>query len=84
MPRTHRALPEGVTPEMFVQAWQTGKFLHRVAKHLGMLPTVASSYASYLRKGGVPLKKFNLRGEDDVDFVYLTKVAQAYAPKDAA
>ncbi len=54
--RESKVLPEGVTSEMFVLAWQAGSSAAAVAAKLGMTQRAASQYAGFLRKKGVPLK----------------------------
>jgi hypothetical protein len=54
--RKSKVLPEGVTSEMFVLAWQAGTSATAVAAELGMDRRTASQYAGFLRRKGVPLK----------------------------
>ncbi len=58
-----RQLPEGVTPEAFVRAWQQSDDVTEVLSKLGLTNTSftrhdATQFAGFLRRHGVSLKKY--------------------------
>lgn len=61
-----RQLPEGITPEAFVQAWQQSDDVSEVLSKLGLTNTSfthgdATQFAGFLRRHGVELKKYEPR-----------------------
>jgi predicted ArsR family transcriptional regulator len=69
--------------EAFVKAWQQAENLDAAAKKLGVEPTRASIQATYLRKRGVPLRKFAPPGRPTKDYEALKALARKLAPRSA-
>lgn len=78
---TSKRLPEGVTVEQFVVAWQSSDNPREVAKKLGSRTPLDMSYlASFLRKRhNVPLKHFR-KGKDSFDGATLRQLALENTP----
>lgn len=65
-------------PKAFVEAWQSAESAKAAAEALGIDRQEARSRATYLRRQGVPLKKFDthvsaFRDEELMDLVALAK-----------
>lgn len=78
--RASKVLPEGVTSEMFVLAWQAGASATAVAAKLGMDRRTASQYAGFLRRKGVPLKCMRTVFPDYSDLAALAQRAGGGEP----
>src|SRR5436309_1183872 len=79
-----------VTPEQFVQAWQTSESAQEVADRLGMPKAIVLARASTYRQQGINLKKMKkkhkraldvpalnrlIEGKEEIDFVHLCREA---------
>jgi len=73
--RASTVLPEDITPEAFVLAWQRCNTLAEVSAATGMDRKRASQYAGFLRKKGVPLKDMKATYDDYSDLVALAQRA---------
>lgn len=72
-----------VTPEEFVRTWQESASLPEVAAKAGLTCAQARNKAIYLRRNGVPLKKFQPGPRDARhDFPALAQLARDLAPKE--
>lgn len=65
-----------VSNERFVEVWQAAESGTEAAKRLGMRLNTAVQRAGYLRRAGVPMKRFKSTG---VDVDALTKKAKKSA-----
>lgn len=73
--RTSTVLPDDLTPEAFVLAWQRCSTLAEVSAATGMTRKRASQYAGFLRKKGVPLKDMKATYDDYSDLAALAQRA---------
>lgn len=64
-----------VTPEEFVQAWQTSESLDEVAKRLGLYRSLCYSRAAHYRRKGVALKEFPRKAS--LDWAGLQRLAES-------
>ena len=67
-----------ITHEQFVTTWQKSKSIYDVGQKLGLSFDQTRNRAAYLRKMGVPLKKFPV-GAPKKDFTPLIKLARSLA-----
>lgn len=69
------------TTEEFVSLWQQSPSLAEMAKKTGWGNRSLTSYASLLRRKGVPLKRFHRCQGDSLNYAELAKLAKRLAPK---
>jgi len=51
-----------VSPEAFIEAWQSGTTIKEIAQRLGLTVNAAKQRATKMRKRGVKLKHFEANG----------------------
>jgi hypothetical protein len=69
-----------ITPEEFVEIWQTSHTVAEVVKRSGQGPNTVSSRAAVFRKKGVPLKRFR-RADEPLDYGRLKYLALKFLKK---
>ena len=71
-----------ITPEKFIEIWQTSKSGTEAAKRLGVPVGTAHSRATFYRKKGIPLMKHSgqgVQGRKKLNISKLTKLAKEKA-----
>jgi hypothetical protein len=64
----------GVSPDDFIQAWQTSSSVDEVSKKLGMPKTNVHQRASNYRDKGIRLKKMPRKLRSEIDVVRLNEI----------
>jgi hypothetical protein len=67
-------MKKNVTPEKFVEVWQTSRTIKEVVEKIDVNPTAAYNRALYYRKHGVKLKKFSALPKK-IDWTVIRKLA---------
>lgn len=72
------------SPEEFIACWQQADSVNEVAMTLNMTTSGVTSRASLYRKKGIPLKTFDRRGSEPLDWNRLAKLAESFLQKEEA
>lgn len=67
-----------VSPEKFIEVWETSETAQEVADRLGMPRPIALARASFYRKNGIPLSPMGQGHARELDRETLTAIALKY------
>jgi hypothetical protein len=72
-----------VTPEQFIEAWQTSQSAQEVATRLKMPKPIVLARASFYRQAGINLKKMPRKTSRELDVERLNKLIEELRRKES-